>query len=175
MKASNYLSPWTALRNAFSDPKKTAARSLLEGTEGEGEFGWVIGPRYGIGTNREAEFSHTAVQRSVQASLVVPGWARELTIKYDTAWVDEKGGEYERKQGGELKLRLPGDESAMTARALALTGTRRTPIIEPRRTDTLAVGSVGGMIALDARPNDSASLGRVLGRHSLQKTYHWPT
>jgi hypothetical protein len=97
---------------------------------GKREFGWVLGPRYELGSNGEPHFNHTTAQHSVQVSIVVPGWLRHLSIGYTTSWVNNDGATVAAGNDGTLNLELPGDDTAITARLLSTTGTQRKPIIE---------------------------------------------
>ena len=106
-------------------------RPLVVAYTDEGlKFGWLLGPRFEIGNDGKPRFAHTAVQHSVQTSIIVPGWARTLSLEYRTLWIGPDGSAREQKRGS-IEVLLPGDDKAITARLLAETGTQRTPFIEP--------------------------------------------
>src|SRR5262249_41498479 len=92
-------------------------------------FGWILGPRFEIGPKGQVQFNHTSIQRSVQVSLIVPGWARRITIPYKASWVGESSTV--STTSGEFQVDVPGDDSTITTRLLALTGERRVPFIDP--------------------------------------------
>jgi hypothetical protein len=126
---------------------------------GTKEFGWILGPRWEIGSSGEPEFNHTPAQHSVQVSIVVPGWVRQLQIGYTTSWVD-KDGDYLPGESGTLDLELPGDDTTVTTRLLSTTGTRREPIIETPIGNTLQITKVR-----DKQPTDILIHGQNLWRN----------
>jgi hypothetical protein len=95
------------------------------------KFGWIVGPRFELGRHGKPVFNQTTVQRSVQASLVVPGATRKLRIPYETCWIGLDGKETCDATGKSFEASLPGDDAAITTRLLADTGTRRLPYVEP--------------------------------------------
>jgi hypothetical protein len=90
----------------------------------------MLGPRFEIGSDAKPKFSHTTVQHSIQASIVVPGWTRRLDIAYTASWLDGNGNTHS-VGGGNLQVKLPGDDAAITAKLLTASGERRLPFIEP--------------------------------------------
>jgi hypothetical protein len=51
-------------------------------------FGWIVGPRFKIGDNLKLDYEHTALQRSVQATIAVPAWWTSVTITTSNQWLD---------------------------------------------------------------------------------------
>ena len=141
--------------------------------DGGEKFGWIFGPRFEIGPDQKRgwifeigpdqkpKFSHTTVQRSVQASLVVPGWTRTLNINYKTYWVD-RDGISRLVNEGTIPVKLPGDDAAITAKLLAASGERRIPFIEP----PIGLNGQRQVIRLQAKqPGDILIRGRHLWRN----------
>jgi hypothetical protein len=60
-------------------------------TNGNKEFGWVLGPRFEISNKGKAKFSHTPVHHILSASLLAPAWAKNASFVVETAWVDSDG------------------------------------------------------------------------------------
>jgi hypothetical protein len=144
--------------------------------DGGQKFGWIFGPRFEIGPDQRSgwigrlfeigpdpkpKFSHTTVQRSVQASLVVPGWTRSLKINYKTFWIDTDGNS-RLVESGAFSVKLPGDYAAITQKLLAPSGERRIPFIEP----PLGINGQQRVVRLQAgKPGDILIRGRHLWRN----------
>lgn len=139
----NYLSRWQSVAHGIN------RKPLVVGFAEKDAFGWILGPRFEVADGK-VQFSHTQAQHSVQATIAVPAWLDEITLKGEYSW----GGSWPTSfwggglfsdcvrewkwladlfGGTPLKVRLPRDLSALTRALLSDSGSQKPrPYIEPR-------------------------------------------
>src|SRR5262249_35251936 len=95
-------------------------RPLVVGfANGTTNFGWVVGPKFEI-EDAEVRFSHTHVQHSVQATVVVPAWWSSLTLNQSYCWLQRNGNPCSTdKPAQKVNIALPRDYAAITRALLA--------------------------------------------------------
>jgi hypothetical protein len=107
---------------------------LLVGfANGNDEFGWILGPKFAIKPNGQLAWSHTPIQYSVQASIVVPGWWSQLRLSATNWWLSESGEQKYQTGISHFVVTLPRDYSAITRALLAKSDlSLLQPSIRPR-------------------------------------------
>ncbi|HVM48787.1 MAG TPA: hypothetical protein VMU04_12220 [Candidatus Acidoferrum sp.] len=84
------------------------------------EFGWFLGPAFGISESGKATFVHSANRQSFSVSIVVPAWVKNLALSVTNCWLDGKGGVIEKKMvvNAITNVLLPRDMDALTSAIL---------------------------------------------------------
>jgi hypothetical protein len=110
---------------------------LLVGfANGDTDFGWIFGPKFGFDEDGHLVWSHTPIQYSVQASVVVPGWWSQLKLDATSCWLSADKAEpmnCRTTDATSFTVKLPADYSAITRALLAQKGQLlNQPSILPR-------------------------------------------
>jgi hypothetical protein len=115
---------------------------LLVGfANGDENFGWILGPKFAVEntwgpwSHPTVTWSHTPVQYSVEASVIVPGWWPHMSLVATNGWLDKTRGHKSVTDTGRFTVKLPQDYSAITRSLIARSGADRSllqPSILPR-------------------------------------------
>jgi hypothetical protein len=132
--------------------------------DGITNFGWMLGPKFEI-RGAKVHFSHTHVQHSVQATVVVPAWWSELKLHQSYSWLNKKGVPYANKSCRDVCVSLPRDYAAITHALLARTDqSLNKPSILPRWNRDVTSGR--NQITLEEGKDDTLLIrGRDLWRN----------
>ncbi|MCK4762591.1 MAG: hypothetical protein KAW12_10380 [Candidatus Aminicenantes bacterium] len=108
--------------------------------DGRQKFGWFLGPRFQLNREKNVNFEHTPVQYSLQASIVTPGWHKEIELTGTYKWDNYGNTPLWKKKGlckkkDTIRALLPGDMSSLTKALMNLYGGkhRQPPYIIPGR------------------------------------------
>jgi hypothetical protein len=84
------------------------------------DFGWFLGPSFGINENGKATFIHSANSQSFSVSIVVPAWLKNLALTATNYWLNSKGDAVEGKTMITTisNVLLPRDMDALTSAIL---------------------------------------------------------
>jgi hypothetical protein len=100
---------------------------------GDSEFGWVLGPKFGFDEDGKLLFTQTPIQYSVEASVIVPGWWSILQLKATNGWLSDQGEKDYVSDEATFTARLPQDYAAITRALLAQSDeSLLQPTIQPR-------------------------------------------
>lgn len=104
---------------------------------GETNFGWILGPKFKIGStwglfglwsHPEAGWAHTAIHYPVEASVVVPGWWKQVDFTAKNWWLTDKMEHKYAAGTNGFTARLPGDYAAITPALLAQSPSDQSPL-----------------------------------------------
>ena len=109
----------------FGDIRGTRERSQKQSSlPGTHQIGWVIGPKFNLtspkdGDRLQLSFAHTAIQNSLSASVSLPAWLKEVTVKINRCWLDAEDSrhmsEIEDQDNDETAMDEPIDYSCRDA------------------------------------------------------------
>ena len=106
---------WTHETQKFLQAIKR--QPLAVGFNSGSEFGWLLGAPYGINDSGDPEFRQMPVRQSFTVSIVVPAWAKLLTITGTQSWIDDDGTEIKGSNLLPYDVILPRDMSALISAA----------------------------------------------------------
>ena len=99
---------------------------------GDKAFGWILGPQFAV-NRTQLSWSHTPIQHSVQASVVVPGWWTSLSLVVRNNWLNDKALTQAAAGSDRFSVDLPGDYAALTRGLVGLHDKSLSPpVILPR-------------------------------------------